>query len=95
MITTEERRRVKAEILRRLDKAMDNQGTVDPDVVDHNGIPVYLAIVYLLDVILEGTGKMDVVIPVRGVDVLTPFQSLNKRRIEFTYKDMIAKVLAE
>ena len=93
MITPEERRRVKKEILRRLDKAMDAQDTVDPSKVPENGIPIYLALVHLLDIILDGNRRADVVIPVRGVNVLNPFQSFDKRRVEFQYKDMIEEIL--
>ena len=93
MITPEQKRRVEAEVIKRLDIAMFNQGTIDPAKTDHNALPVYLAIIYVLDIVLEGNRKTDIVVPVRGVNVLNPFQTFDKSRLEFKYKDIIEAVL--
>ncbi len=91
-ITPEQRQRVKDEVARRLDKAMDNQGTVNPRGIAENGLPVYLALLFVLDVILDGNRRVDIVIPVRSANVLDPYIEKEKPKCEFRYKEIIENI---
>ena len=92
MISADERRRVKEEVNRRLDKVMDNQGTVNPSEISGNGLPVYLALIFVLDVALEGTRRADIIVPVRSENVLDPYIKEDKPKCEFQYKKLIESI---
>lgn len=92
MISADERQRVKEEVIRRLDKAMDNQDTVNPDEISGNGLPVYLALIFVLDVILEETRRADIIVPVRSENILDPYIREEKPKCEFRYKELIERI---